>query len=88
MPELKRGKIMLIWEFDDKIYTKGVDPLPDTIMTKVNGRKPTKIIVPAELVTDEIKRLVKKSIAHHGVALSTTGEPIYDRRIKQYVSSS
>jgi hypothetical protein len=75
-----QNKILLIWETPDEVYSHAVMPLKEKVIVTLAGKKPNKIIVPRQINTASIKKIVKKAIAYNGIAISTDGSPIYDGR--------
>jgi hypothetical protein len=65
---------IVIWDQTKDIFTKSYDVTGKFTNIKLNGRKPSKIIISGEMSHDKLLvTKVKKVLAYGGLLITTTG---------------
>jgi hypothetical protein len=65
---------VVIWDQTKDIFTKAYDVTGKFTNIKLNGRKPSKIIISGEMAQDKLLvAKVKKVLSHGGLLITTTG---------------
>jgi hypothetical protein len=66
---------IVIWDQTKDIYTKPYDLAGRFTNIKLNGRKPSKIIISGEMAQDkDLVLTVKKVLSRGGLLITTTGQ--------------
>ncbi len=73
-------KLVILWETKEDVKTKIVDFHRKMKPIKLNGRKPSKIIVHSDDNKPENLKVFKKMISPSGLVITIDGKPIYDKR--------
>ncbi len=73
-------KLVILWETEKDVKTKIVDFHRKMKPIKLNGRKPSKIIVHSVDNKPENIKVFKKMISPNGLVITIDGKPIYDKR--------
>ncbi len=74
--------MIMIWETEEDVKTKTTAYHRKMKPIKLNGRKPSKIIVHDSDNTEANQRNINKLIAHNGLILTNSGKLIKDGRFK------
>lgn len=76
-------KLVLIWEAEEDVKTSFKEFHRKMKPVKLNGRKPTKIVVHDTDDKPINEKLLKSLVSYDGLVISTTGRAVYDGRKKR-----